>query len=74
MPYVAACVLRDGGRRVEPGDDLGTLEHWSGGALQTALKNGLVVFVPPQLLGAVDVAPAQAASPAPGATPQKKRR
>lgn len=75
MPYVAARVLNDGGRRIEAGDEL-SCDHWSTGALDTALKNNIVVFVPPQLL---EVGPgpaphqASAASAAIPAQAKKKR-
>jgi len=75
VPYVAAVVLRVGGARVEPGDDVtAAVSTWGASSVENSLRAGTIVFVPPQLLGAVDVAPAQAASPAPGANPQKKRR
>jgi hypothetical protein len=51
VPYVAACVLRIAGARVEPGTDItSAVSAWCESAVRTSIAAGTVVFIPPQLL------------------------
>lgn len=51
MPYVAACVLKIAGARVDPGTDItSAVSAWCESAVATSLRAGTIVFIPPQLL------------------------
>ena len=45
MPYVAACVLRIAGARVEPGTDItSAVSAWCESAVRTSIAAGTIVF------------------------------